>query len=108
MATPDAQDGSSRSQRRIMSMDAVVWALTTGIMGGLGLFVATNWLVWRGGQEVGKHLGLLSNYFIGYSVTFVGSLVGFAYAFVVGFLATWVLVTVYNVVAGLRHGDSRA
>lgn len=89
-------------------MDAVIWAITSGVMCGLGLFIATNWLVFQGGQQVGKHLGLLANYFIGYSVTFTGSLVGFGYAFVVGFAATWVLVTVYNTVAHLRHGDRSA
>jgi hypothetical protein len=108
MAATDKQDGSLPDQRRIIRMDAVVWALTTGVMAGLGLFVATNWLVFQGGIQVGKHLGLLANYFIGYSVTFMGSLVGFAYAFVVGFVATWVLVTVYNVVARLRSGATSA
>lgn len=108
MGATDEQDAIHTDQRRIIRMDAMVWALTIGIMGGLGLFVATNWLVFRGGIQVGKHLSLLSNYFVGYSVTFKGSLVGFGYAFAVGFIATWVLVTVYNSVARLRSGESSA
>jgi hypothetical protein len=104
MGATDEHDGIHPDQRRIIRMDAMVWALTTGIMAGLVLFAATNWLVLRGGIQVGKHLSLLANYFVGYSVTFKGSLVGFGYAFVVGFIATWVLVTVYNSVARLRSG----
>ena len=53
---------------------------------GLGVFVATNWLISEGGPVVGPHLALLGQFFIGYRVTFVGSLVGFLWAFAVGFL----------------------
>lgn len=106
----DPQTGkeSHPSQRKIMRMDAVVWAITMGVMCGLGLFLATNWLVFQGGEQVGKHLGLLANYFIGYSVTFTGSFVGLAYGFATGFVFTWVLVTVYNLVARLRGRNRTA
>ena len=53
------------------------WALAAGTLAGLGLFVATNLLVLRGGEDVGTHLGLLSIYFPFYDVTFFGSLIGF-------------------------------
>ncbi|MFT7463708.1 MAG: hypothetical protein ACI9EF_002055 [Pseudohongiellaceae bacterium] len=106
MSTPNISDQNNDSMnpdlRRIMRMDALVWAVTMGVMCALGLFVATNWLVIQGGEEVGKHLGLLAHYFVGYSVTFSGSLIGLAYAFVTAFAGTWVLVTVYNWVAQLR------
>jgi hypothetical protein len=60
-------------------------------------------MVLRGGQRVGPHLGLLSIYFPGYSVTFVGSLVGFVYAFVLGYGIGRVIVTVYNrLTVGMR------
>ena len=65
----------------------------------LGLFVATNILVLKGGDDVGQHLGLLANYFPGYDVTFAGSLLGAVYAFVVGYVVGRVLCAVYNVVA---------
>jgi hypothetical protein len=52
---------------------------------GAGLFVATNVLVLRGGENAGQHLGLLRIYFPGYGVTFAGSLIGFVYAFVLGY-----------------------
>jgi hypothetical protein len=93
--------------RRILRMDATIWAMTAGLLCGLGLFIATNWLLLQGGHRVGEHLGLLGNYFIGYRVTFLGSLIGFAYAFAIGFAATWIFVRVYNWVAQVRHAGAR-
>jgi hypothetical protein len=67
-----------------------------GLICGLGLFLATNLLILRGGPNVGQHLGLLRAYFPGYSVTFVGSLIGFVYTFVIGYGLGRVVGTVYN------------
>jgi hypothetical protein len=51
---------------------------------GLVIFVGTNWLLIKGGQMtpngkyiVGPHLQLLSQFFIGYKVSFGGSIIGF-------------------------------
>ena len=49
------------------------------MIGGGGLFLMTAWLLLKGGPHVGQHLQLLSQYFIGYSVTWWGSIVGFAW-----------------------------
>jgi hypothetical protein len=49
---------------------------------------------------VGQHLGLLANYFPGYSVTFLGSLVGFVYAFVLGYGLGRLIAAVYDRAAG--------
>ena len=81
---------------RIIRLNATVQGLVTGLLGGLAIFVATNWLVLKGGPVVGPHLGLLAKFFIGYSVTFVGSLVGFAYGFAAGFVAGYFVTIVYN------------
>jgi hypothetical protein len=75
---------------------------------GIGLFVATNWLVIKGGPVVGPHLRLLNQYLIGYRVTFVGSLIGFAYAFVLGLAATYLGASVYNRVADYRERRRQA
>lgn len=72
------------------------WGISLGVLFGLVLFVATNILVLRGGEDVGAHLGLLSNYFPFYDVTFVGSLVGFVYSFVIGYVTGRVICAVYN------------
>jgi len=72
------------------------WGLAVGLVLGLGLLIATNVLVFRGGEEVGPHLSLLSIYLPGYSVTILGSLIGFVYAFVIGYGAGRVVATIYN------------
>jgi hypothetical protein len=66
---------------------------------GAGLFLATNFLVIKGGRNVGAHLSLLAIYFPGYSVSFWGSIIGFFYAFVLGFLGGLTLGAVYNKLA---------
>jgi hypothetical protein len=45
---------------------------------------------------MGQHLGLLAIYLPGYSVSFVGSLIGFVYAFVGGYGLGRLLGMVYN------------
>jgi len=58
---------------------------------------------------VGPHLALLGQFFIGYRVTFVGSLLGFAYGFVLGFAVAYGVARVYNWLADARerHGQER-
>lgn len=87
---------------RVLHLEAAVQGLAWGLVAGLGLFLATNWLVLKGGRVVGPHLRLLRQFFIGYEVSFVGSLIGFAYAFACGFVAGYVVSVVYNRVARKR------
>ena len=75
------------------------WALGIGLTMAIGLFAATNVLVLRGGSNVGSHLQLLRVYFPGYSVTVAGSVVGFIYAFVLGYLSGRTVIALYHRVA---------
>jgi hypothetical protein len=96
-------------ETRLLRVNALSFGIVAGLVAGLGLFVATNWLVLKGGlrgdhaHQVGPHLALLAQYFIGYSVTFVGSLVGFAWAFACGLFVGYVGSWLYNAVARFRH-----
>ncbi len=81
---------------RLLRLNATVQGVVTGIVTGLGIFIATNWLVLKGGEVVGPHLALLGQFFIGYRVTFVGSLIGFAYGFISGFLGGYCVSRIYN------------
>jgi len=74
---------------------------------GLGVFIATNILVLKGGEVVGPHLALLGQYFIGYRVTFLGSLIGLAYGLVIGFGIGYGVAFLYNWIAALRRGKVR-
>jgi hypothetical protein len=80
----------------VTHLNGRLWGIALGILFGSGLFLATNLLVLKGGEDMGQHLGLLGHYFPGYSVTFLGSLVGFVYAFFVGYLFGRVVCLVYN------------
>ena len=93
---------------RLLRLNAMVQGIVTGIVAGLGVFIATNWLVLKGGRVVGPHLSLLGQFFIGYRVTFAGSLIGFAYAFVGGFVGGYFVARVYNWIVGLREGKRRS
>ena len=89
--------------RSVIRLNGVILGLVAGIMVGLGIFVATNWLVLKGGSDVGAHLQLLSQYFFGYSVSFVGSFIGMIYGFVTGYALGWFIAFIYNSVLWLRR-----
>jgi len=78
-----------------------------GLLAGLGIFVVTNWLLLKGGQPVGPHLALLGQFFLGYRVSFLGSLIGLAYGFASGLLIVSSGAFLYNWMAGLRAGQAR-
>src|SRR6516225_3425600 len=90
-------------QTRLLRLNATVQAVVVGIVAGLAIFIATNWLILKGGhvgpdgaRVIGPHLSLLGQFFVGYRVTFVGSLIGFAYAFILGFTVAYGVATIYN------------
>ena len=87
----------------VLLLNAKVVGLVLGILFALGIFVATNWLVIKGGERVGPHLQLLSQYFIGYKVTFLGSLIGAVYGFALGTLCGALIGWIYNKIASFRN-----
>ncbi len=86
-------------QKAVIRLNAKLLGIVLGVLMGAGLFLATAILVIKGGPNVGLHLSLLRNFFPGYSVTWLGSLVGFFYGFVVGFAIGAFFGAVYNKVA---------
>ena len=85
--------------RAIARLRGSIMALTFGTVGGTGLFLATAWLLIRGGDPVGPHLGLLGNYFPGYGVTWPGACLGFVYGAFTGGILGWSVAWIYNRVA---------
>jgi hypothetical protein len=80
----------------LLRLNARAWGIATGLLLGGGLFLATNFLVVKGGPNAGQHLVLLRVFFPGFSVSFVGSIIGFVYAFVVGYALGRLIGAVYN------------
>ncbi len=92
---------------RLVRLNAKIHGLVTGIVLGLGLFLATNWLVLKGGKSVGRHLSLLGQFFIGYRVSFLGSFIGFFYGFLCGYIIGYSIAWMYNRFADLRDGKAK-
>jgi len=80
-----------------------VLAIVCAMIGGVGLFMMTAWLLVKDGPHVGQHLQLLSNYFMGYSVTWWGSVVGLFYGALWGGVVGWAVGTIYNRIVNLRQ-----
>src|SRR5215472_5087703 len=59
---------------RLLRLNATLQGVVTGTVVGLGVFIATNWLLLKGGEVVGPHLSLLGQFFIGYRVKSFGKL----------------------------------
>ena len=101
MKTHDRNNDEIR--RVIARIQAGVLAVVGALIGGVGLFAMTAWLLIGGGPNVGAHLNLLHNYFIGYSVTWAGSFLGLLYGGLVGGIAGWSIGKIYNGIVDLRQ-----
>jgi len=80
----------------ILRLNGRAWGIALGLLLGGGLFLATMVLVIKGGSDVGQHLSLLAVFFPGYRVTMLGGVIGFVYAFVLGYALGRLISTVYN------------
>ncbi len=94
----------------ILRLNSQILGLVLGCLIGLAIFIATNWLVIKGGHVtpdgryvVGPHLQLLSQFFIGYRVSFLGSIIGFCYGFAFGTLIGATVGWVYNKIVDFRN-----
>lgn len=95
--------------RGILRLNAKILGLVLGILIGLIIFIGTNWLLIKGGYTtpdgkyiVGPHLQLLSQFFTGYRVSFLGSIIGFLYGFALGTLCGSAIGWIYNKIVDFR------
>src|SRR5262245_47871979 len=96
MIEPLTREEQQALSKVVVEINEQGWGIAFGLLLGLGLLFATEFLVLKGGQQVGSHLGLLSVYLPGYRVTFLGGLIGFVYAFVIGYGIGRSVVAIYN------------
>jgi hypothetical protein len=101
------QEDSNAMERlvlvELMRLNGAILGLVLGLLLGLGIFIATNILLIKGGEVVGPHLSLLGQFFIGYKVTFAGSIIGFLYGLFLGFGVGYVIAGLYNWMADFRE-----
>ncbi|MEP6902112.1 MAG: hypothetical protein ABJA66_10200 [Actinomycetota bacterium] len=85
----------------LAKLDGLALGISLGTLFGLVVFLATNLLIFKGGDKIGPNLVLLNQYFIGYEITFAGSLIGLFYGFVSGFIFGWLIALLRNIVVRL-------
>lgn len=82
----------------LAKLDGKALGIALGLLLGLGILIATNFLIIKGGQVIGPNLALLSQFFIGYEITFSGSLIGMIYGLMAGFVIGWLIAVIRNFV----------
>ena len=97
-----SRDEAREVRREVLRLNAKLWGLSFGLIGGFGLFLSTIILVLKGGERVGPHLALLGIYLPGYRVTWGGAFLGFVYMFVIGYAVGRLFGAIYNRLAGPR------
>ena len=80
-----------------MKLNIGAFALAFGIWWGVGVFITTWWLIIAGVESTGPMV--LEHFYMGYSVSALGSLVGLIWGFVCGTICGGILAWLYNVLA---------
>ena len=77
-------------------IDKLAFAIAIGSLSGLLIFLVTILVIVRGDGAAGSNFQLLSQYFLGYTVTIRGSFIAMGYCFVWGFLFGWLFAYLRN------------
>jgi hypothetical protein len=78
------------------------FALANGILWAIAIFVATIYVLVKGG---GNTVILLQQFFWGYNISFGGAILGLIYGFVWGFIYGWIFGFLYNRFAGKKENE---
>lgn len=100
--TPTTLDPTPQAVRRAIALAFAplhkrAFGFAIGTAAAVVVFLVTVVYILRAPED-GFQLGLLNQYFAGYSVSFGGAVVGAAWAFVSGFVAGWFLAFCRNLV----------
>ena len=80
-----------------MKLNVKAFALTCGIIWGVGLFVITWWIIaFSGATEVTTFIGRV---YLGYRISPAGSVIGLVWAFVDGLIGGAIFAWLYNLIA---------
>ncbi len=104
MNTINPQIGDNNADKIIIQslakLDAIALGIAVGTLFGATIFLATNILIFKGGDVIGPNLALLSQFFVGYEVTPAGSVIGLVYGFIAGFLLGSLIAFLRNFIVG--------
>ena len=78
-------------------LDKRAFGVAIGLVAGLGVALTTIIVLIQGAGDT-VNLRLLNQYFFGFTVSWAGVPIGFAWAFVVGFTAGWFVAFLRNLV----------
>ena len=81
-----------------MRLNAKAFALACGVIWGLTIFLATVWLVIFGFE--GQLMQQLDHFYFGFSVSWLGAIVGAVWGFVDGCIGGFVFAWLYNKLVG--------
>ena len=88
-----------------MKLNITAFMLACGLLWGLGLFLATWWIIATGGATTDPTF--LSRIYPGYSLDALGSVIGLAWGFFDGLIGGAVFAWLYNRLAG-RFATNKA
>jgi hypothetical protein len=81
-------------------LNTKAFALTSGIVWGAMVFLATVWLLVFGYE--GQLIRMLDHFYFGYSFSYVGAVIGGIWGFVDGAICGLVFAWLYNKIAGSK------
>ena len=84
-----------------MELDVKAWALTCGLIWGLGLFFLTWWIIAFDGST--GEVTFIGRVYPGYAISPMGSLAGLVWGFLDGLIGGAVFAWLYNVFATGRE-----
>jgi hypothetical protein len=77
----------------LVKLNAKAFGLACGILWGLVIFVATFWVMIKGG---GNTLALLQQFYFGYKISVLGAFIGLVWGFIDGFIGGYLFSWLYN------------
>jgi hypothetical protein len=80
-----------------MKLNVRAFALTCGLVWGLGLFILTWWIIAFEGAT--GEVTFIGRIYRGYSISSVGSIIGFIWAFIDGLVGGAIFAWLYNLIA---------
>lgn len=89
-------------------IDKLAVGIALGVTCGACLFLLTAYHILLLAPEEGPNLGLLSQYFSGYDVTWPGAAAGLFWGFMIGFVSGWFVAFLRNLFTALYTFRIRA